>query len=200
MASPLTKSKAIKAIEKNGMLLVYPVKNKAEPKSLWSELLPRKEMVWDWTDEAGSEVAEMWRLRENLSRSGEVVYAKYLQNRATFFSKSRFIELLREKNDFKRMQKIGEDAYIRETFTREAQTLLEVLLSDSPLSTKQIKVAADMRGKFYERAYEKAMKELWQRLWIVGYGEIDDGAFPSLAVGATKLLFEDLWTEATTKI
>ena len=32
---------------------------------------------------------------------------------------------------------------------------------------------------------------LWSRLLIVG--EVDDGAFPSLAVGATELVFEDLW-------
>jgi len=28
---------------------------------------------------------------------------------------------------------------------------------------------------------------------IVGTGEVPDGAFPSLAVGATELLFEDVW-------
>ncbi len=28
----------------------------------------------------------------------------------------------------------------------------------------------------------------------MGYGEIDDGAFPSLAIGATSLIFEDLWS------
>ncbi|MBS2027495.1 MAG: hypothetical protein JST54_06265 [Deltaproteobacteria bacterium] len=37
------------------------------------------------------------------------------------------------------------------------------------------------------------MKALWTRLLIVGAGEVDDGAFPSLAIGSTALLFEDLW-------
>jgi hypothetical protein len=40
------------------------------------------------------------------------------------------------------------------------------------------------------------MKELFTQLLIVGFGEIDDGAFPSAAVGATELLFSDLWREA----
>jgi hypothetical protein len=40
------------------------------------------------------------------------------------------------------------------------------------------------------------MKELWSRLLIVGFGEVDEGAFPSLAVGATRLLFEPLYEEA----
>jgi hypothetical protein len=41
------------------------------------------------------------------------------------------------------------------------------------------------------------MKELFTRLLIVGFGEVEDGAFPSLAVGATELLFEDLWKAST---
>jgi hypothetical protein len=37
------------------------------------------------------------------------------------------------------------------------------------------------------------MRELFTRFLIVGFGEVEDGAFPSLAVGSTELLFEDLW-------
>ncbi len=37
------------------------------------------------------------------------------------------------------------------------------------------------------------MKELWSRLLIMGVGEVDDGAFPSLNMSATRLRFEDLW-------
>lgn len=39
------------------------------------------------------------------------------------------------------------------------------------------------------------MKQLWARLLIVGFGEVDDGAFPSLAVAATELMFEDSWND-----
>jgi hypothetical protein len=44
--------------------------------------------------------------------------------------------------------------------------------------------------------YNKSTKVLWERLLIVGFGEVDDGAFPSLAVGSTENLFEDLWEDA----
>jgi hypothetical protein len=37
------------------------------------------------------------------------------------------------------------------------------------------------------------MKALWTRLLVVGTGEIPDGAFPSLAVSATEMMFEDSW-------
>jgi hypothetical protein len=37
---------------------------------------------------------------------------------------------------------------------------------------------------------------LFFRLLIVGLGEVEDGAFPSLAVGATTLLYDDLWADA----
>ncbi|WP_305809091.1 hypothetical protein, partial [Staphylococcus epidermidis] len=41
-----------------------------------------------------------------------------------------------------------------------------------------------------------ALQELWNRLLIVAFGEVDEGAFPSLAIGATKWIFEDLFREA----
>jgi hypothetical protein len=37
---------------------------------------------------------------------------------------------------------------------------------------------------------------LFSRFLIVGFGEVEDGAFPSAAVGATELLFSDLWSQA----
>ena len=51
----------------------------------------------------------------------------------------------------------------------------------------------ELGGPAGERVYKKALDELWARLLILGGGEVDDGAFPSLAIGATDLLFEDLW-------
>ena len=40
------------------------------------------------------------------------------------------------------------------------------------------------------------MKQLFNQFLIVAYGEVDDGAFPSLAVGSTKLLFEELFLKS----
>jgi hypothetical protein len=34
----------------------------------------------------------------------------------------------------------------------------------------------------------------------VGTGEVDDGAFPSLAIGATRWIFEDLWEQSSAPI
>jgi hypothetical protein len=52
-----------------------------------------------------------------------------------------------------------------------------------------------LQGRANEAAYSRGMKDLFTRFLIVGFGEVEDGAFPSLAVGATELLFEDLWRE-----
>jgi len=68
-------------------------------------------------------------------------------------------------------------------------------MNNSPLSTKQLKMLTDLQGRVNEGAYNRAMSELFNRLLIVGFGEVDDGAFPSLAVGATELLYEELWRE-----
>ena len=141
-------------------------------------------MVWEWDDGGDDRVAKLWHLRTELSTSREVVYAKWFRGRATFFSREVFTALL---------SVFGTGRLSRSTLKSEAQSILEVLEMDSPQSTKQIKLATDLRGKIFESVYEKSMKQLWQKLWIVAFGEFDDGAFPSLGVGATQTLFEDLW-------
>src|SRR5690606_36220500 len=79
---------------------------------------------------------------------------------------------------------------------REARDVYAALDLDSPMSTKQHKDAVGMKGRASEGAYNRATKQLWDKLLIVGYGEVDEGAFPSLAVGATRALFEELWTKS----
>ncbi len=175
---------AIKQIEKNGVLLVYPINNQPEPRSLWSEFYPKSKMRWEWDSGGDNRVAGLWHLREQLSSSGKVVYAKWYQGRATFFSKKVFTSFHYLLN------------YKKQALSEDALRILEVLDLNSPLSVKQVKVICEMKGKANERRFEKAMKELWTRLLIVGYGEVDDGAFPSLSVGSTRLLFEKEWTIA----
>jgi hypothetical protein len=41
---------AISKVNQRGMLLVYPINNKKEPSSLWSEFYPRSEMRWEWDE------------------------------------------------------------------------------------------------------------------------------------------------------
>ncbi|MEZ0391504.1 MAG: hypothetical protein ACAH59_04765 [Pseudobdellovibrionaceae bacterium] len=177
--------KAIQAIEKKGLLLVYPIDNRPEPPSLWSELYPRTKMRWEWDDQGDAKVAQLWHLREELSRSGKVVYGKWYQGRATFFSRPLFTALYHLSRQWRPPR-----------WTRESDSVLEILQMDSPLSTKQIKEAVGLQGKLLESTYERALKPLWQHLDIVGFGEVQDSSFPSLAVGATVTLFEDLRDES----
>lgn len=176
---------ALKSIQKNGFLLVFPIKNAKHPNSLWNELYPQHEMRWEWDDDGDGRVFDLWRLREQLAASKEVVYGKYFRGRATFFSKTVFKDLLT----------IKQSASYR-PILREARSILELLEADSPLSTKRIKEMAELKGRFFEPSYHQALKELWSALTVVATGEIDDGAFPSLAHAATKSIFEDLWIES----
>ena len=182
-----TLTKAVDRIRECGVLLVFPVNNRDEPRSLWSEFFPGTKMVWDWNEDGDMRVAEMWQLMKLLSDSSEVVYSKWYQGRATFFSRELFASVL---------------AVRRRTFdprnglSNMARTLLEVLENNSPLSTRELKRATDLQGRLNETVYSRAMKELFSRFLIVGFGEVEDGAFPSAAVGATELLFSDLWSQA----
>lgn len=172
-------SKSVKVIDKHGALLVFPIQNRPEPKSLWSELYPKTQMRWEWDSSGDHKVADLWHLREELSRSKKVVYTKWYKGRATFFSREVFSTLYANlANEL--------------TLSRESKKVLEILLAESPLSTKELKKQCKLEGRFEEKTYNRALKDLWERLLIVGFGEVDDGAFPSLAVGATQVLFEEL--------
>ncbi len=163
-------------------MLVFPVLNREEPPSLWGELFPNSKMRWEWDDAGDSRVANLWHLREELSRSQKVVYSKWYRGRATFFSRDLFRALL---------------ALLGKTrgLSDDSSSVLDVLAEDSPLSTKVLKKGVKLQGRALEGIYHKALKPLWNRGLIVGYGEVDEGAFPSLAIGSTELLFEDLWRE-----
>ncbi len=184
----MTKAQAIKHIDRYGMLLTYPLHNEKEPASLWSCFYPQSKMKWEWDSGGDDRVAQLWRLREELSRSGRVVYAKWFRGRATFFSREIFTAALVSLWFAHRAETT--------LLPRTSQEQLSALEMNSPLSTKELKLETDLRGKDNERDYEKGLRPLWERGLIVGFGEKEDGAFPSLMMGATSLLFEDLWTDA----
>lgn len=180
------RQKIIKAIEKEGCLLVYPLDNRKEPKSIWSCLYPRSEMRWEWDENGDNRVGELWVLRTELSESRDVVYSKWYRNRATFFSKEIFVNLL---------------AYLgssqgRISLERSSQEALDALLVDSPQSTPTLKETLGLRGRFLEGQYNRTLKPLWNYLYLVGFGETEDSSFPSLNVGATATLFEELWLQS----
>lgn len=178
---------AISRINKNGILLVFPINNRKLPKSLWSEFFPRSKMRWEWTEDSDDRIGDMWLLMKKLSDCRQVVYSKWYQGRATFFSRELFTAML---SIFKRTT----DLHLGLSGT--ARHLLETLESDSPLSTKELKKLTDLQGRFNESNYTRSMKELFSRFVIVAFGEVEDGAFPSLAVGSTRNLYEELWLEA----
>ncbi|MEK7356648.1 MAG: hypothetical protein AAB250_09375 [Bdellovibrionota bacterium] len=178
---------AVRHIEKKGILLVFPMENRRDPASLWYELHPRTKMRWEWDADGDRKVADLWHLRERLSLSNKVAYVKWYRGRATLMSFDVFCAILRLSNP--NLPQVGGLSFA-------AREILDLLEEDSPLSTKQLKRAVGLQGKESEAAYQRAMKELWERLLIVAYGEVDEGAFPSLAIGATKTIFEPLWQRA----
>jgi hypothetical protein len=187
MTKKSSRTKAIEAINQKGILLVFPIDNRKDVPSLWSEFYPRTKMRWEWDEDHDDRVSTLWRLREELSLSNEVIYTKWFRGRATFLSKEVFGALLKLLNP-------GHAPQI--SLSQDARRVLETLEMDSPLSTKVLKRSTDLQGRFNEATYTRATKELWSRLLIVAYGEVDEGAFPSLAIGATRVLFEELYRNA----
>jgi hypothetical protein len=184
MARAGEEAKGIAAVERLGALLVYPLANRPDIPSLWSVLYPRSEMRWAWDADADPRVSHVWILREQIARSRKVVYSKWFRGRAVFFSQGLFTAMLATLKPWQRER------------SQEARELLQVLEDDSPQSSKELRRNAGLRGKESERVWTRATKELWEQLAIVGTGEVADGAFPSLELGATRWIFEDLWEEA----
>lgn len=181
---------ATKAIDEHGVLLVYPIANRERPRSLWSVFHPDEPMRWDWEgDSADERVVDLWHLRARLAKTTRVVYAKWYRGRATFFSRDAFRAMLATLVRASRRP-------LEHTVGPDAQELLTLLEESSPQSTKELRRSVDLVGRPLESRWTRALGELWSRMLIVGAGEVHDGAFPSLAVGSTKLLFEDLWDEA----
>jgi hypothetical protein len=181
------RSRALKAINSHGALLVFPIKNTREPPSLWYELHPRTKMRWEWDQDGDTRVHDLWHLREGLSRSGQVVYGKFYKGRATFYSKKVFTLILAILETDKNKSHL---------VSPYAKRILEILNENSPLPTKKLKKYCELQGRDFESDYNRALKELWQKHLIVGWGEAPEGAFPSLNIGSTQLLFEELWNQA----
>ncbi len=179
-------AKAVQAIDAAGILLVFPIKNERAPASLWYALYPKSGMRWDWSEDADERVVNLWHLRTELSQCRDVVYTKWFRGRATFFSRSVFVAMLRG------LESVPEPRRPE----GEAAAVYDALLEDSPQTVRMLRAAVGLEGKVYEGTFTKALKQLWDRLLTVGFGEVDEGAFPALAIGATRLLFEELWDEA----
>lgn len=184
MARAGEEAKVVAAIERLGALLVYPIANRQDIPSVWSVLYPRSAMRWAWDADADPRVSSVWILREQIARSRQVVYGKWYRGRAVFFSRALFGAMLAVRQPWQAAR------------SREASELLEQLEEDSPQSSKLLRRRAGLSGKPSERAFMRATKELWEQLAIVGTGEVPDGAFPSLEIGATRWIFEDLWAQA----
>jgi hypothetical protein len=182
----LWKTKLHAALNRESCILVFPLANQSDPPSLWRELFPKKKMVWEWTDDGDDDVPRLWQFREEMSRSGEVLYAKWFQNRATFFAKDHAPLWIRALNP----------SFSESGLSHAAKAILHALQDSSPQSTKALKKATQLKGRDFEKDFQSGLKQLSQRLLVVGFGEIDDGAFPSLAWGATELLFEKEYSAA----
>ncbi len=186
LSNARAQSMSIDAVNKFGALLVYPINNRPDPQAIWHKIHPKTEMVWDWDEDGDDRVAQMWHVRTELSRSDEVVYSKWFQGRATFFSKPVFVDFLAYLQSVK---------YCKGLHSQRAE-VMEILGGDSPQSTKNLKAALGLEGKLNEPTWNKTLKPLWNRLLLVGYGEFEDSSFPSLGIGATHTLFEDLWKQS----
>src|SRR5678816_4606189 len=131
-------STAVASIRQYGALLVFPINNRDLPHSLWAEFFPGTRMVWEWNKDSDHRVGDMWQMMKRLSECREVVYSKWYQGRATFFSHEVFSAMLSERRTRHTP---------RHQLTGTARLLFEVLENNSPLSTRKLKEFTDLQGR-----------------------------------------------------
>jgi len=186
MTKTTERSRALAFIKSEGICLAFPKKNsdlKKEPDSIWRSFYPRSKMKWEWDEAGDGRVFRLWHLRAELSKSSQVVYVKWFQDRGTFLSKEYFSSLYLWLNR-DRLENLTKG------LSSEAENILNLLQESSPQSPKLIRKRLGLKGKDLKKDYDKAIKSLFRRLLIVGYGEKEDGSFPSLMLGSSALLFE----------
>ena len=152
--------RAIEFIDQQGILLVFPVKNQKDADSLWARFHPRTPLRWEWTDDGDDKVFQMWHLMKELSDCEQVVYSKWYQGRATYFSRELFQALYFLTMQNSELFESPPDAY---------EDLMEVLTESSPLSTKELKKHTDLRGKDCAAIYNRGMKWAFTRFLIVRF-------------------------------
>ncbi|RYE83119.1 MAG: hypothetical protein EOO75_19745, partial [Myxococcales bacterium] len=185
----LTLPTAVAAIDARHALMVFPADNAPDPPSLWSHFYPREPLRWVWEEDSGdNRVWQLWHLRPRLSTSRRVIYTKWYRDRPIVLSLELAAALLAA---------LGTPTAGDRGLSAPARQILESLDDNSPQSPRELRLSVDLVGGDHERVYTRALRELWQRMLIVGFGEVADGAFPSLALGSTRILFEDLWSDAS---
>jgi len=133
---------------------------------LWEAVVGRADPRWPRRSHHDDGVGLTWELKDALPSGRRVYYGKLLKGRPVLVALDlfpAFYALVRGRQrsaDYLREYRAGR-------LTHTARRLLDVLVADHPLYTRELRAAAFMLAPSATREFERAMAELQQGLWVV---------------------------------
>src|SRR5207253_10061397 len=133
---------------------------------LWEAVVGRADPHWPRRSHHDDGVGLTWELKDALPAGRQVYYGKLLKGRPVLVALDlfpAFYAIVRggqRSADYLREYRAGR-------LTHTARRLLDVLVADHPLYTRELRAATFMLASSATAAFERAMAELQQGLWVV---------------------------------
>jgi hypothetical protein len=133
---------------------------------LWEAVVGRADPRWPRRSHHDDGIGLTWELKDTLPARRQVYYGKLLKGRPVLVALDLFpvfyaiVRGGQRSADYLREYRAGR-------LTHTARRLLDVLVADHPLYTRELRAATFMLAPSATREFERAMGELQQGLWVV---------------------------------
>jgi hypothetical protein len=157
--------RAARFIDDVGFALLFP-KAGVELPSLWEATSdrPLKELT-DWN---GTDIAHVWRWKDELPRKGLAWYGEFVRGRKSFLSPELLADLYPRHGTPEDFAAAG--------LSDGAHKIARILLRSGPQSTAALREALDIGGSRGTERFNRAVGELGRALVVTGYGTSDEGS------------------------
>lgn len=118
-------------------------------------------------------ISLVWNAKDALAAEKKVYYGKALKKRPSFIALDIFPAFCRLQGRTHGAEDYAVE-YMRGHLSHEAKRIMEALLEQSPLVTADLKLASRLSHPDKRAAFDRAMAELQQRMYIVKIAEFYD--------------------------
>jgi hypothetical protein len=156
--------RAARFIDDVGFTLLFP-KAGVELPSLWEATSDRP--LSELTDWNGTDIAHVWRWKDELPLKGLAWYGEFVRGRKSFLSPELLADLYPRTGRPEDFAEAG--------LSDGAHKIARILLRSGPQSTAALREALDIGGSRGAERFNRAVGELGRALVVTGYGTSDEG-------------------------
>lgn len=162
---------ALAFVEERGFVTFWPIKSIELP-SLWTAVAGDRPVASEHDDPGHI----TWRWKDEMLNQHRWYYGKLLRGKATFVSLQvlpyfyTLSDRVAEFDDYRMAYEAGR-------LKREARTVADVLLSDGPQNTIQLRHRSHLSAHSSKARFIKALEDLQRGLWVVPVGVVSAGSW-----------------------